>query len=42
MLERKQKLQRIIQLGLEISQIKDLDVLLETGLEGGKNNFRNY
>ena len=29
MLDRKQKLQRIIQLGLEISQIKDLDVLLE-------------
>jgi response regulator RpfG family c-di-GMP phosphodiesterase len=29
MLDRKQKLQRIIQLGLEISQIKDLDILLE-------------
>jgi len=29
MLDRKQKLQRIIQLGLEISQIKDLDVMLE-------------
>jgi len=29
MLDRKQKLQRIIQLGLEVSQIKDLDILLE-------------
>ncbi|MFC2088373.1 GAF and HD-GYP domain-containing protein [Calditrichota bacterium] len=29
MLDRKQKLQRIIQLGLEVAQIKDLDVLLE-------------
>ncbi len=37
MLDRKQKLQRIIQLGLEISQIQDLDVLLEKVLTEAKN-----
>jgi response regulator RpfG family c-di-GMP phosphodiesterase len=29
MLERKEKLQRIIQIGIEVAQIKDLDILLE-------------
>ncbi|MCK5032564.1 MAG: HD domain-containing protein [Calditrichia bacterium] len=36
MFDRKQKLQRIIQLGLEISQIKDLDILLEKVLTEAK------